>query len=101
MTDPEDGGEPVHRIEATILNRQGLHFRPMGKLVQLTQTYQSEITVEYDGRQSDAKSSIGLVTLGAPQGAVLQFEARGPDAEEALQQIAALVADYFGMTEAD
>ena len=101
MSEPESSHE-THRREATIRNRQGVHFRPAGKLMLLANEFESEITIEYEGNRIDAKTgATALITCAIPYGATLTIEARGTDAEKSLDAIVALVNDHFGMNEYD
>ena len=83
----------------TIRHKVGLHARPAALFVQAAKTFQSEIKVTCGQRQANAKSILSVLTLGANQGAVLTVRAEGPDAEQALAALAALVEDNFGEAE--
>ncbi len=61
----------------------GLHLRSAAKLVLLMSRYQCEVTVRNDHRSANAKSIIGLISLGAAAGMELFFNFQGDDAEEA------------------
>ncbi len=80
---------------ASILNKYGLHARPITMLVQTATTFKSTIQVTKDGYTVDGKSIMGLLTLGAPKGAQLTVRAEGEDAEEAVKSIVALIANKF------
>jgi phosphocarrier protein len=91
----------VARRRVQIVNAYGLHLRPATKFVKLAQSFQSEIRVECQGTQVNGKSVLDMTSLAAECGTVLDLEARGPDAEEALADLADLVAAGFHMTEED
>ena len=79
----------------TIVNRLGLHARAAAKLVTLAAKYQSEVWVRKDGHEVSGKSIMGVMMLAAAQGSHITLVAQGPDAAEALEALAALVANRF------
>ena len=80
-----------------VINRLGLHARAAAKLVHLTSSFGSEITiVTGDGEEIDAKSILGILLLAAGQGTELTLRCSGADEAEALRAVAALFADRFG-----
>ena len=81
--------------QVEITNSLGLHLRPADKFVKLALRYQAEIRVHYNGNQFNGKSILDLTTLAAECGTRLEVEARGPDAEAAIEALAALVLARF------
>ena len=84
------------RTSTTITNKLGLHARASAKLTQLAAKYQSDVTMARNNRKVNAKSIMGVMMLAAGKGAKVTFETNGPDEDEALAAIVALVNDYFG-----
>jgi phosphocarrier protein len=84
-----------------IVNAYGLHVRPATKFVKLAQSFRSEIRVDHQGTQVNGKSLLDMTGLAAGCGTVLDLEAEGPDAEEALAALADLVAAGFDMSDED
>ncbi len=82
---------------ARILNEAGLHARPATALVKLANEFEAGITIAMGDRTVDAKSVLEVLTLAAAQGTELEFRTEGPDAEEALEQLVALVGRRFGI----
>ncbi|MDE3052896.1 MAG: HPr family phosphocarrier protein [Gemmatimonadota bacterium] len=80
----------------TIVNQVGLHARPAAQIVKLAAGFKSDITLTRDDLEVNAKSIMGVMMLAAERGARLQLRAEGPDAEAALDALAALIADGFG-----
>ena len=78
-----------------IVNQAGIHARPAAMLVQLASKFTSEIHVGKDGLDVNAKSIMGVLLLAAECGAQLKIRSEGPDAQEAVDAIAALVARGF------
>ena len=79
-----------------IVNKNGLHARPAAELVKTASKFQSEITMVRDDLEVNGKSIMGVMMLAAECGAELLVRADGPDAEQAVQAIADLVARKFG-----
>ena len=81
---------------AKIINKKGLHARASAKIVEAAARFQSQITVSKDGQSVDARSIMGLMMLAASLGSDVSIEVAGPDAEEAMRAILALVEAKFG-----
>ena len=86
----------VARQEQRIRNRAGMHARAAVKFVQLAAHFKSEIRVIKDGNSVNGKSIMGLLTLVAAHGLSIVIEAEGPDADDAVAALGALVYDGFG-----
>ena len=72
-----------------------LHARPADLVVKLASRFASRITVRYGAKTADAKNIIAVLGLGAPKGEVVQLEAEGTDARDALEAVRLLVARGF------
>ena len=81
---------------ATIINKRGLHARASAKIVEAAARFQSHITVTKDGQSVDARSIMGLMMLAAGPNCKIEIAAQGPDADEAMKAILALVEAKFG-----
>jgi phosphocarrier protein len=81
--------------EVTISNRLGLHARAAAKLVNLASQFNCEIQLRRDERIANAKSIMGVMMLAAAKGTALLLYAEGSDAEQALDQIEALIRHRF------
>lgn len=75
----------------TVANTQGLHARPADLFARLANQFQSRIEVVKCNECVDGKSVLGILTLGAQQGASLTLQAFGEDAEEAVEALARLI----------
>ena len=84
---------PQREIE--IVNRLGLHARASAKLTQLASRFQSDVHIGRNGRRVNAKSIMGVMMLAAGKGSKVTLETSGPDEDEAMNALCALVADYF------
>jgi phosphocarrier protein len=79
-----------------IVNKNGLHARPAAEIVKLAAKFQAEITVVKDDLDVNGKSIMGVMMLAAEFGSDIILRAEGPDAEQALDALSALVANKFG-----
>jgi phosphocarrier protein len=86
---------PVSR-DIVITNKRGLHARASAKFVNLASVLDSNIEVEKDGSRVCGTSIMGLMMLGAAMGDTITVHVSGPHADEALEQLVALVEDRFG-----
>jgi phosphocarrier protein len=82
----------------TITNRAGIHARPAAMLVQAAKDFTSSLYIEKDGDRINAKSIMGILTLGASYGTELNIVAEGEDSEDekkALETIIKLFKSNF------
>jgi len=80
---------------ATIKNNLGLHLRAASKLVKLAHEYRSEIYLQKDDIKANGKSMLGIVTLGATCGSILEIMTEGPDAQDLLDAVIDLIERNF------
>ena len=79
----------------TIANRAGIHARPAALLVQATKNFNCEIYFEKDTDRVNAKSIMGVITLGAAYGATIKIIAEGQDEQNAVDTLARLFESKF------
>jgi phosphocarrier protein HPr len=86
------------RIERTfvIVNALGMHARPAAMLVQAANRFQSEVLVDRDGTQVNAKSIMGVLTLAASKGTQILVSCEGEDATQAMEALARIIESGFG-----
>ena len=89
-----DGATTVRRT-VTIVNKLGLHARAAAKFVKRAGAFDADITISKDGMDVSGDSILGLMMLAAGLGSAIAIAASGPDAERAIDALAALVADGF------
>ena len=82
--------------QLTIVNRKGLHARASARFVRTAECFDASINVIKDGQSVAGNSIMGLMMLAASPGCCIRVSASGPQAEEAMRAIEALVADRFG-----
>lgn len=88
----------MKRAEVLIVNRLGLHARPSAALTQLATRFTADIWLSKGARRVNGKSIMGVMMLAAEYGASIILRATGPDADDALEALASLVASRFGET---
>jgi len=79
-----------------ITNRRGLHARASAKFVTVASGLSAKVEVEKDGNKVCGTSIMGLMMLGAAMGDAITIHVQGAYAEQALEQLAALVESRFG-----
>ena len=77
--------EIIVRCESGLHNRQATYF------VQKANEFNSSIWIESDNRKMNAKSLLGIMSLGVVTGATVNLVAEGPDAEAAVNALEALL----------
>jgi phosphocarrier protein len=87
--------ELVATRKVVVNNPQGLHARPAELLARRALDFESQIEVIKEDLRVDAKSILHILTLGASQGTELVLEARGVDAEQAVEALVAVINTNF------
>ena len=81
--------------EVTIRNQVGLHARPATFFIQKANEYKSTINIERDEKKVNAKSLLGVLSLGVTRGTSITVIADGADEEAAVNELANLVESNF------
>ena len=81
--------------ELQIINKRGLHARASAKFVQMVEKFNAEVWVTRGRETVGGTSIMGLMMLAAGPGTTVTVSAIGPEAQAAVDAIAALVADKF------
>ena len=81
--------------KVTISNRAGIHARPAAVLVEAAKDFKSTIFFEKDTYRINGKSILGIMTLGAAYGNVINIVAQGDDEEEAVAALVRLFESKF------
>ncbi len=79
----------------TITNSVGLHARPATFFIQKANSYTSSIWVEKDDRSVNAKSLLGVLSLGIVNGMTITLVADGADEADAISGLKALIENGF------
>ena len=81
--------------DVEVQNQVGLHARPATFFIQKANEYKSSIWVEKEERRVNAKSLLGVLSLGIVGGTTIKIIADGSDEEEAVEGLVALVESGF------
>lgn len=79
-----------------INNKTGLHARPASKFVQIANEFKCDIFIEKGMTRVNAKSIMGVMTLGAGKGTSITIIADGIDEKEALESLTKIIESKFG-----
>ena len=82
--------QSIVKCESGLYNRQATYF------IQKANEFKSGIWVEKDERRVNAKSLLGVLSLGIVKGTTITLIAAGPDAKEAVESLTQLVSDQLG-----
>jgi len=80
-------------IEVMVMNPHGLHARPAAVFVQKAASFPCSVKVYKGERSADAKSILGIMSLGIEPGETIRIEAEGDGAEAALEALKAVATD--------
>ena len=81
--------------EVMVQNQVGLHARPATFFIQKANEFKSSIWVEKEERRVNAKSLLGVLSLGIVGGTKIDIIADGSDEQEAVDSLVALVESGF------
>lgn len=80
------------RAELAVTLPANLHARPAGALTRAAAAFTSDVQVGFGGRSVNAASVLAVMTLGATRGTTVLVTADGPDAQAAVDAVAAVLA---------
>ena len=81
--------------ETTVNNQVGLHARPATFFIQKANEFKSGIWVEKEDRRVNAKSLLGVLSLGIVKGTAINLIADGPDEKEAVEALHKMISSDF------
>lgn len=81
--------------DVLVKNKAGLHARPATFFIQKANEYKATVWVEKEERRVNAKSLLGVLSLGVIGGTTIKIIADGTDEEEAVEGLVALVESGF------
>ena len=84
------------KTEITISNKLGLHARASAKLTKWAGSFPCDVFMSKGDRRINAKSIMGVMMLAAGIGSVVELETDGPQEQEAMDALVALINDKFG-----
>lgn len=83
----------MYEKQVEITAENGLHTRPAAQFVKEAQGFEADITVTSNGKGASAKSLFKMQTLGLVKGTLVTISAEGPQAQEAVDHLVALLAE--------
>ena len=81
--------------EAVVDNQVGLHARPATFFIQKANEFKSSIWIEKNERRVNAKSLLGVLSLGIVKGSTISVIADGADEKEAVDTLVELITSNF------
>ncbi|MFQ9918589.1 MAG: HPr family phosphocarrier protein [Flavonifractor plautii] len=85
----------MYMKEAVVNNQVGLHARPATFFIQKANEFKSSIWVEKDERRVNAKSLLGVLSLGIVKGTSINLIADGPDEKKTVEALIELISSSF------
>ncbi|MBQ3556801.1 MAG: HPr family phosphocarrier protein [Oscillospiraceae bacterium] len=85
----------MYSKEAVVNNQVGLHARPATFFIQKANEFKSSIWVEREERKVNAKSLLGVLSLGIIKGTAINLIADGADEKEAIEALVQLISSDF------
>ena len=87
--------QSMYSKEVQVTNQVGLYARPATFFIQKANEFKSTILVEKEERRVNAKSLLGILSLGITKGTTINLIADGPDEEEAVAALVELITSNF------
>ena len=81
--------------DVTVQNQVGLHARPATFFIQKANEFKSSVWVEKEERRVNAKSLLGVLSLGIMGGTQIRIIAGGADEEKAVNELVKLIESGF------
>lgn len=85
----------MYKAEVILKNETGLHARPANLFVKEVEKYTSNIIIEKDKKEYNARSMLGILSMGAVKGTKITIIADGDDEKEAIEALKTLVDSNF------
>ena len=90
----------IHRRTVTVINDQGLHFRPCQLIALAAQQHPGSVVLSRGPTRADVKSPLELMTLAGARGPDLELEATGQDGELVIEKVSELFSNGFATSPA-
>ena len=91
---PHASDDTVVTREITIANELGLHARPAAEFARRARAFRAEMWIVRKGKRFSARSLIEILRANLDQGATALLEAKGRDAEAAVDRLAQLLLEF-------
>lgn len=79
-----------------IKNESGIHARPAALLVKKASEFECKVEIDFNGKKVNAKSIMGIMSLGASKGSEITVITEGSDEEKAANEVANIIESGFG-----
>ena len=83
----------MKKIVYTVKDELGIHVRPAGLLVKEIQKFESDVTIEKNGKTANGRKLMALMGLGVKRGETITVTAEGPDEDAAASAIEAFLTE--------
>lgn len=80
--------------KVVLKNKTGLHARPAALFVQKAGQFTSDVSITLGSKEVNAKSIMGVMSLGAGPGSEILIKAEGEDAQQAVDTLAEIIASF-------
>lgn len=99
MASDQDNNRSSENFSKTVklVNKHGIHVRTAALISELTETFESEITITSPSASSDARDMMRLLLLQAGHGTELEISVTGKDAKTALKALCRLIDNGFAL----
>ena len=77
--------------EVVVKSATGLHARPATLLVKKASSFKSDVSIEFNGKKANAKSLIGVLSLGVTKDQTIKVITSGDDEALAAEEVAKLI----------
>lgn len=86
----------MKKEKVILQNETGLHARPAGELVKITTSFPCDVNITANGKTVNAKSILGIMSLGIKASTEIEIETNGEDEEKAMEEIIKAFNNKFG-----
>ncbi|MBA1334098.1 MAG: hypothetical protein HPY66_1582 [Firmicutes bacterium] len=76
-----------------VSDENGLHARPAAQFVKAANSFVCDVWIGKDGRMVNAKSIVGVLSLGVGKGTEIVIKAQGQDEEKAVEELKKLIGE--------
>lgn len=83
----------IKTVSMEVELKNGIGAAKAQKVVQAASEFESEITLKYERKEVDLKSILGILSLAVLEGAHIEIEAQGEDAEQAIKTLKEMLVE--------
>ncbi|WDV46754.1 HPr family phosphocarrier protein [Clostridiaceae bacterium M8S5] len=86
----------MYKVEVVLKNETGLHARPASMFTKEASKYEADVKIVKAGKEYNAKSIMGILSMGAVKGDVITIIGEGKEEKEVVEALKKLVDSNFG-----